>query len=113
MEDPNLHLSIFLEMCDTLKLNGVSIEAIRLQLFPFSLKDKVKVWLHLLPPGSITTYDELTRAFFIKFFQPSKTTSLRNQIVTFLKRKMRPFMRLGSGSRIYCNYTFTMDSKSR
>jgi len=30
LEDPNLHLSVFLEVCNTLKLNGVSIDAIRL-----------------------------------------------------------------------------------
>ena len=34
LEDPNLHLSVFLEVCDTLKLNGVSSDAIRLLLFP-------------------------------------------------------------------------------
>jgi len=33
MEDPNLHLSVFLEVCDTLKLNGVSNNTIRLHLF--------------------------------------------------------------------------------
>jgi len=30
LEDPNLHLSIFLDVYDTLKLNGVSTDAIRL-----------------------------------------------------------------------------------
>ena len=40
MEDLNLHLSIFLKVCDTLKLNGVSTDAIRLCLFSFSLKVK-------------------------------------------------------------------------
>ena len=34
LEDLNLHLLIFLEVCDTLKLNGVSTDAIRLRLFP-------------------------------------------------------------------------------
>ena len=42
MEDPNLHLSIFLEVCDTLKVNGVSSDAICLRLFPFSLRDKAR-----------------------------------------------------------------------
>jgi len=28
LEDSNLHLSVFLEMCDTLKLNGVYTDAI-------------------------------------------------------------------------------------
>jgi len=55
MEDPNVHLSIFLEVCDTLKLNGVLTDAIRLWLFSFSLKDKAWAWLHLLPPNSIRT----------------------------------------------------------
>jgi len=44
MEDPNLHLLVFLEVCDTLKINGASIDAIRLRLFPFSLRDKARAW---------------------------------------------------------------------
>jgi len=80
LEDPNLHLSILLEVCDTLKLNGVSTYAILLWLFPFSLRDKGITWLHSLSSGCITTWDELTRAFLAKLSPPSKTTSLRNQI---------------------------------
>jgi len=49
LEDPNLHISVFLEVYDTLKLNGVSSDAIRLYLFPFSLRDKARAWLHSLP----------------------------------------------------------------
>ncbi|XP_027156543.1 uncharacterized protein LOC113757463 [Coffea eugenioides] len=41
-EDPNSHLSTFLEIYDTIKFNGVSDDAIKLQLFPFSLRDKAK-----------------------------------------------------------------------
>jgi len=55
MEDPNLHLSVFLEVCDTLKINGASTDVIRFPLFPFSLRDKARAWLHSLPPGSIST----------------------------------------------------------
>ena len=69
-----------------LKLNGVSSDAIRLRLFLFSLRDKARTWLHYLPSGCITTWDELTRAFLVKFFPPSKTVSLRNQITSFLQR---------------------------
>jgi len=87
MEDPNLHLLIFLEVCDTLKLNEVSTDAIRLRLFPFSLKDKAWAWLHSLPPDSIRTWDELTRALLTKFLPSSKTIILRNQITTFTQRE--------------------------
>ena len=83
LEDPNLHLSVFLKVCDTLNLNRVSTDVIRLFLFPFSLRDKVRVWLHLLPSGCIKTWDELTKVFLAKFF-PS---SLRNQITTFSQKE--------------------------
>jgi len=87
MEDPNLLLSVFLEVCETLKINGALTDAICLRLFPFSLRDKARAWLHSLSPGSISTWEELTKAFLAKFFPPSKTTSLRNQITSFTQRE--------------------------
>ncbi|XP_020258488.1 uncharacterized protein LOC109834881 [Asparagus officinalis] len=86
-EDPNLHISIFLEYCDTLKMNGVSDDAIKLRLFPFSLRDKARAWLQSLSPGSITTWDQLSEAFLAKYFPPSKTAQLRNQITTFTQKE--------------------------
>ena len=41
-KDPNAHISTFLGLCDTIKMNGVSHDVIKLRLFPFSLKDKAK-----------------------------------------------------------------------
>ena len=60
IEDPTLQLSIFLECCDTFKFKKVSPDAIKLRLFPFSLKDKGRLWLHSLPTYSIMTWDQLS-----------------------------------------------------
>ena len=67
-KDPNAHISSFLEIYDTFKHNGITDDAIRLRLFPFSLRDKVKIWLHSLLVESITTWNVLAKKFLAKFF---------------------------------------------
>ncbi|KAF7802238.1 uncharacterized protein G2W53_041349 [Senna tora] len=84
IEDPNNHILNFLQICDTLKHNGVSDDAIRLRLFPFSLRDKEKVWLQSLPEGSISTWEELAQQFLTKYFPPGKTAKMRNDITSFV-----------------------------
>src|SRR5262249_47021317 len=76
IEDPNAYIASFLEICNTFKSNGVSDDAIRLRLFPFSLRDRAKGWLNTLPSGSITTWDGLAEKFLTKYFPPSKTAKL-------------------------------------
>ena len=44
-EDPNEHMGIFMRMDNTVKLNGVRLKVIKLQLFPFSLRDVAITWL--------------------------------------------------------------------
>ena len=54
-EDLNEHLARFMRMENTVKLNGVRPDVIKLQLFPFSLRDVAATWFDSLPVGSVNT----------------------------------------------------------
>ena len=41
-ENSNMHLTNFIEVCDTIKYNEVTEEALKLRLFPLSLGDRDK-----------------------------------------------------------------------
>jgi hypothetical protein len=45
-EDANAHLQHFLEVCRTFTIRGVTDDAIRLSLFPFSLLGNAKQWFY-------------------------------------------------------------------
>jgi len=79
-EDPNLHISTFFRLSVIYKANQ---EAIRLHLFPFSLKDRVSTWFHSLKVGSITSWDQMRREFLARFFPPSKIVQLRAKLYQF------------------------------
>ena len=82
-EDPNEHLGRFLRMANTVKLNGVRPEVIKLHLFPFSLRDTTATWYESLPYGSVDTWEELVEAYLGRFFPPSLTSERMREIIVF------------------------------
>ncbi|CAM8892596.1 unnamed protein product [Rhodiola kirilowii] len=82
-EDPHQHLKRFVQMCNTVKTNGVPPESYYLRLFPFSLSDKASRWLDSHAEGTFTTWGKLAEAFLQQYFPPSKTAHFRNHIISF------------------------------
>ena len=81
-KDPNEHLGKFLRMANTVKLNGVRPEVIKLHLFPFSLRDIVATWYESLPYGLVDTW-EAGGSILRQIFPPSLTTERRREIIVF------------------------------
>ena len=80
-ENPSEHLGRFLRIANSVILNGVKPEVMQLQLFPFSLRDMAITWFNSLPQESISTWEELMRAYFNKFFIPSLQSKQRKEII--------------------------------
>ncbi|XP_042032297.1 uncharacterized protein LOC121779002 [Salvia splendens] len=80
-DDTNKHITKFIQICNTTKMNGVTDEQVRLRLFPFSLKDSAKDWLESLEPGSIRTWDAMVEIFLEKFYPPSEAIKRQHEII--------------------------------
>ena len=71
-----------MRMTNTIKLNGVRLEVMRLQLFPFSLRDVAATWFESLPVGSVRNWEELVEHMG-RFFTPTLTSERIGEIIVF------------------------------
>ena len=83
LESPLTHIRNFLEYCNTLKCNGVPHDFIKMQLFPFSLRDGAKHWFHVMPEAQKDTWPHLLQAFYGRYFPPTKAVEFRDKITRF------------------------------
>ena len=81
-EDANAHRQNFLEVSSIINPKGTTMDNIRLQLFPFSLLGKAKMWFYAYKEG-FDTWDACPNAFLVKYFSVGKTNTLRNRITSF------------------------------
>ncbi|GKA97371.1 reverse transcriptase domain-containing protein, partial [Tanacetum coccineum] len=85
-DDPHSHIRRFTKITQIVKLNNVPSDVVKLLLFLFSLEGAAQTWLEKEPPNSIITWNDLVSKFVNRFFPPSKTTNLRNEITRFQQR---------------------------
>nr|GEY31655.1 reverse transcriptase domain-containing protein [Tanacetum cinerariifolium] len=82
-DDANKHLDKFLHVTQSIKVNGVTDNVLRLCLFPHSLTHHATAWFDRLPRNSINTFEQMAKMFLGKYFPPSMVTKLRNEITNF------------------------------
>nr|GEX91690.1 reverse transcriptase domain-containing protein [Tanacetum cinerariifolium] len=85
-DNANKHLDKFLHVTQSIKVNGVTDDALRLYLFPHSLTHHATAWFDRLPWNSINTFEQMEKMFLGKYFPPSMVTKLINEITNFRQR---------------------------
>nr|GEW24679.1 reverse transcriptase domain-containing protein [Tanacetum cinerariifolium] len=70
-DDANKHLEKFLHVTQSIKVNGVIDDALRLYLFPHSLTHHAIDWFDPMPKNSINTFEQMAKIFLGKYFPPS------------------------------------------
>nr|GEV65746.1 reverse transcriptase domain-containing protein [Tanacetum cinerariifolium] len=85
-DDANKHLDKFLHVTQSIKVNRVTDDALRLYLFPHSLTHHATAWFDCLLRNSINTFEQMAKMFLEKYFPPSMVMKLRNEITNFRQR---------------------------
>nr|GEZ50062.1 hypothetical protein [Tanacetum cinerariifolium] len=70
----------------SIKVNGVTDDALRLYLFPHSLTHHATAWFDRFTRNSINTFEKMAKMFLGKYFPPSMVTKLKNKITNFCQR---------------------------
>ncbi|GKB63745.1 reverse transcriptase domain-containing protein [Tanacetum coccineum] len=77
------HIREFLAICNMFRYSETQSEAVKLLIFPFSLCDEAKTWFNELNEKSITSWEQMRKAFINKLFPPSLFNRLLLEIRNF------------------------------
>nr|GEX31001.1 hypothetical protein [Tanacetum cinerariifolium] len=97
-DDANRHIDKFLEITQHMKQRGVSDDALRLSLFPYSLTHHAIAWYDRLLRNSIYSFDGMMIKFLSKYFPPFMVTKLRNEITKFEQKRNESLLEACTGS---------------
>ena len=98
-KDPNEQMGRFLRMANIVKLNGMRPEVIKLQLFPFSLRDIAATWFESLPYGSVNTWEEMVEAYLGKFFPHPSHLKEEGRSLCSNRGRLKACILLGRGTK--------------
>ncbi|KAK4263286.1 hypothetical protein QN277_028722 [Acacia crassicarpa] len=78
-EDALDFLREYYAVIDTLPLNGISEEELKLCCVPYCLKGEARQWVLRLPEASIKSWAEMYEQFILKYYSSQKTSKLRDK----------------------------------
>ncbi|GJT22003.1 reverse transcriptase domain-containing protein [Tanacetum coccineum] len=81
--DPHDHIREFLAICNMFKYGKTHSKVVKLLIFSFSLCNEAKTWFNELNEESVTSWEQIRRAFIIRFFSPSLFNRLLLEIRNF------------------------------
>ncbi|GKC11870.1 reverse transcriptase domain-containing protein, partial [Tanacetum coccineum] len=90
--DPHDHIREFLTICDMFKYGETQSEVVKLLILPLSLCDKAKIWFNELNEESITSWEQMRRAFIRRFFPPLLFNHLLLEIRNFFQHSLKEEM---------------------
>ncbi|KAL4281391.1 hypothetical protein GQ457_03G018090 [Hibiscus cannabinus] len=82
-KDARQYIRSFLEVCDAFRQQGVHEDVLKLNLFPYSLRDRARAWQSGVPAGSMESWADLCCSFLMRYNPPNMHTQLRNDIASF------------------------------
>nr|GEV35034.1 hypothetical protein [Tanacetum cinerariifolium] len=116
-DDANKHLDKFLYVTQSIKVNGVTDDALHLYLFPHSLTHHATAWFDRIPRNSINTFEQMVKMFLRKYFPPSLVTKLRNEITNFRQRPNESLFEARERYKLsidrYPNHNMFLDTSSQ
>ncbi|GJY31255.1 reverse transcriptase domain-containing protein [Tanacetum coccineum] len=81
--DPRDHIREFHAICNMFRYGKTQSEVVKLMIFPLSLSDEAKTWFNELNEESITSREQMRKAFINRFFPPSLFNRLLLEIRNF------------------------------
>ncbi|KAL5163034.1 hypothetical protein HKD37_07G020013 [Glycine soja] len=81
-EDLYSYLTIYIKICNMMKIAGGPEDAISLNLFSFSLAGEAKRWFRSFKGNILRTWDEMVEKFLKKYFLESKTVERKPLIAS-------------------------------
>lgn len=104
------HVRSFNQMCDNFKQKGMTADAFRMRLFPYTLHGKARDQFESLLSDSSTTWEELREKFLKRFFPPIRNANFRNAITSFQQFNVELLRKFGKAGTICSKNVQHIDS---